>query len=431
MASDNIEKDLAWILRIFGKRGISHLLHLGTETSASLLTLAERDAASAALVHDYMTAAARTYDHADVLARQALQHADERLRPLIKQLPPDMRQLLSAQLDHRRLLILATEQELEQQMATSAGRAIRTELKDGTSALAASTHRRFIEQTRALLRASAVRPVSVEEADLLAGHRRLQTVLGDDWLESWSSVYTYLCRNADSILAHAEELKAATAGLDAARDAGAYAVRSAARRLTSARRRLGGHRSNIQGRVLEGYIPKWDRWIAEVNRVTQLAEEELQRLPDGWSSRRVTGGIWLDDAEVWDEAILLLRDATSGNKPLARLYMAAQYKAEKVLSAPDQVMRDILREVGGSTPGRAPVLRIRLDGRPVAYNLIPNPTGAPSLRYLANAAGGTVPSPELQQLASHGVALKQLTVDLRLNELDRIVDNLILALPSG
>lgn len=429
MAIDSTEKELAWILKIFGKREISSLLHLGPETSLSLLTLARRDAASAGLVRDYLELADLTCGHADPLARAALENADQRLRPLLKQLQPDTQRLVRAQLDHRRLLTLATPQELEQQIAAHAGRLITTELKNGTSALAASTHRRFTERIRKLLRASALRNVSIEEADLLAGYRRIQSVLGDSWVESWSSVYSYLQLNAESILAHCAELKAASAAVAAARGADSFGVRSAVERLTSARQRLGGHRSNLQGRILESYIPKWGVWNAEVNRVSRLAEEEARQLGSGWSSRRVTGGLWLDGAEVWDEAILLVSDLTSVGQARARLLMAAQYKAEKVLSGPNQVVRDIIfREARGLNLGRAPVLLIHVEGRPIAYNLIPNRNGATTIRYLVNAAGGTVPAQQLKQLTAHGVALKQLTVDLRTNQLERIVDTLVLAL---
>ena len=422
------------LLRKLGRNEITRMSQIGSEHTASLLTLAGRDAASAAAVRDFLKAIAATSGHGNPLAVQALADAQSRLRPLIKSLPRETRQMIEVELEHRALLTLTSTEELEALVAKSRQRITATGLDAGTSALAGLMHRQFKEQIRELLRQAAKRAVSIEEAALVGGYRRLTTVIGDEWRQGWSDIYAYLCNNADAIARRGKDIEAATAAQALVHQAGdAFRMRAAAKALDRARDSLGGYRNKIKGLVFEAYVPRWDGWLQVINRAETLAQAQLRELAGNrkdWTSRRVIGSLRLDGREIWDEAVILTREAQAVEPAQAVLVMSGQYKAQKLVTGPGQIPADWWREFGGETSrGRAPVLSFHIDGKPQlnAYNLVPSPSGAASLRYLATAAGGSFPADLLTALARHNIAVQQLSTDLGNTELDQIVDALVRA----
>lgn len=142
----------------------------------------------------------------------------------------------------------------------------------------------------------------------------------------------------------------------------------------------------------------------------EVAGLEARTLGRGWEVRRVVGDLYIDGAESWDEAILLVNPRMKQ----AKLFLAAQYKVEKQVTALKQVQNDALRE---TTPGRLPKLTFRDE----AYALVPMGPGKPSHRYIFNAEGGKVSAADITRLRAAGLEVQQLNLNLSVAEVDEVM----------
>lgn len=205
-----------------------------------------------------------------------------------------------------------------------------------------------------------------------------------------------------------------------------------------------GYINKLKGILFEAYASRSKEWKKKVGELTKEAEkyaEELTKearaaaktvreaaklankpvpeIPVGkWEVQRITGGMKLYDWETWDEAILLVRKTEKGEE--AMLFAAAQFKSERRLSALNQTIRDIDREVD---PIAASISMDENSLMPSIINLtngvksrqimlLPNKGGIPSKRFVLHTEGAGVSKTQEMLLASKGILIEKLELDI-------------------
>jgi hypothetical protein len=230
---------------------------------------------------------------------------------------------------------------------------------------------------------------------LMVGRRKLLTTLKGRWEDGWAPTFAYLREHAVNIAARARELKAAEATLAQVKSSGtSAAIQAAEQAVKEASGRVAGYLSKIKGLLGEAYVPLWRNWKIQMDSWMEVAQREAKALGRGWEAQRVVGDLRIDGAEAWDEAILLVNRDTKQVK----LFLAAQYKVEKQVSAITQAQNDALRETATAS-GKLPQVSFIVDGETYSgFALTPMPAGKSSHRYVFNASRGDFSAADIERL---------------------------------
>ncbi|MDQ0605401.1 hypothetical protein QF037_009746 [Streptomyces canus] len=395
-------------------KSLRRIVQLGGTANAYIQVIAhaKHDPVVVTAVERYLLAARRAEKHADTATRGLFAKADDTLAQHLTGLTGPDFDLLRRETAQRRLAVLADPAELVADFGPLATRAAR--VSQDIDLGAAMMQRAFLDRLRAV---AALDPAQLTAAQqlLLSGRRKVLKVLGGEWADSWEPIFGHLRRYAVGIAERARQVRAAEAALESARKTGkTTAVRAAEQALRHAKRVLGGSTSKVKGLLGEAYVPRWSGWKVQMDSWREVAELEARALGREWEVRRVVGDLYIDGAESWDEAILLVNPRTKQ----AKLFLAAQYKVEKQVTALQQVQNDALRE---TTPGRLPKLTFGDE----AYALVPMGPGKPSHRYVFNAEGGKVSAADIVRLRAAGLEVQQLNLNLSVAEVGELVAVLI------
>jgi hypothetical protein len=400
-----------------GRATVLRIVRLAPETAGAYFRLIQRsgnDPDVVAAVKAYVLAARRAEKYADDATKKLFAGADEVLTARLKRATDPDSQLLGRELAHRRLAVLGTPEGAPAKLDRAAARAVKAAA--GPDVYAATLQRGFFDRLRSIAALGEPNWTAAQRL-LMTGRRKLLSTLGGQWADAWEPTFAYLRDNAINIAPRIRAVRSAEAALDAARTSGsATAIRAAERAVETARQRVDGYLSPVKGRLGEAYVPRWDAWKIQMEGFLEVAQREARASGRGWEAQRVVGGLRLDGAEAWDEAILLVNRRTGH----AKLFLAAQYKVEKQVSALTQIENDILRETT-SAAGRLP--RVTFDGE--AFELTPMPVGKPSHRFVFNAAGGRFSSRDIDRLRAAGIEVNQLNLDISVAEFDQVARTLI------
>lgn len=392
-----------------------------------LIGAARHRSAVVAAVDQYLLASRRVESHADPAALAVFTRADAVLtQQLATVTGPDM-DLLRRELAQRRATVLLDPAALEERLRVAAERQ-RRRLRarpgpDGADLHAALLQQRFFQRLRDVAARGPAGWTS-EQRSLLRGYRKLRAVLGSQWADGWETTFRHLRENAVGIAGAGRELRSAVSALDEARAGGsAVLVRAAEARVQRARRRAHGHLSRIKGHLGEAYVPRWSAWQIQVDGFLDLARREVARRPGHWEVRRVTGDLRIGGRQAWDEAVLLVRRDVS--PPSAELFLAAQFKVEKRVSALRQVHDDARRETALVRHTAPVVLSFRSGDAIENVVLSPPGAGTASHRYVFNAAGGRFSAADVARLRQAGLDVNQLSLDVSVGEFDAVAEALM------
>lgn len=269
-----------------------------------------------------------------------------------------------------------------------------------------------------------------------AAFQKLGAVLGQGYSDGWEPAFAYVLSNLPNIRAADDAYLEA---LQRLAKAGAT-DQAAATALTRAKQARAGYTSKIKGLLGEGYVPRWEGWILQRDSLLEIAmrrAEELTEqsrrmgLGDEWVAVPVIGDLRIDGLESWDEAILLVQKPRTGaQRREARLFMAAQYKVEKRVSAVKQVQRDADREVGGELLGQAqsPLLTyVDPNGVKFTYDLAPGRLDQRPVRFFFAADGGRIPKRDVKELTAKGLEVYQDQMGLTIAEFDAVAERMMTA----
>lgn len=421
MAASPASRALAEEISLLSRKSLARIVRLAPKTANAYLRLlqaAGHDPEIVVAVERYLLAARRAERHADDATMQLFKAADDILRERLAGLKAREAEWLSRELAHRRLSILGETVA----STTKAARAPRRVPVPTSGDLgAAMLQRRFLDRLRTI---AALGQAQWTDAQILvlSGRRKLLHTLGGQWADGWEPTFRYLRDHAAKIADRVQNLRTAQSELEAARKGGSVtAIRAAEREVRRARDSANGFLSKIKGLLGEAYVPRWEAWNVQMDGYLELAGREAKALGPKWEVRRIVGELRIDGAEAWDEAILLVnREAGQ-----AKLFLAAQYKVEKHISALKQVENDVLRETAVAS-GRLPRLTFAEPGAPPStLALTPMVAGKVAHRFVFNAAGGRVSAAAIDRLRAAGVEVNQLNLDVTLEELNQIAMTLM------
>jgi hypothetical protein len=424
MANSTVSKQLAKEISRLDSAALRRIVRLSPRTANAYLRVIERsghDPAVMAAIDRYAVAAARAERHADDATRKVFAEMDAGLGKHLGSLPGKDIELLRREMAHRRAVLL------DKPPTSAPADAVRRGAEAATRDLdlgAALLQRRFLDRVRQVA-ARGQKSWSESERDLIRGFRKLRTALEGDWEEGWEPVFAYLRRHAPGMAERVRAQRAAESAVEQVRKTGSVtAVRAAEEAARRARRSSGADLSKLKGLLGEAYVPRWHEWKLQVQGYAEIAQREAKALPGRWEVRPVVGGLFIDGAEAWDEAILLVNRDTNQVK----LFLAAQYKVEKRVSALGQIENDVLRETATSA-GRLPQVTFREDGRLSApLHLTPMPSGKPSHRLLFNAEGGAVSATAIERLRATGITVDQLNLDVSVAQFEAVARSMLDAL---
>lgn len=406
------------IIQLSGK-SVQRIVRLAPKLAGGYLRLIARaghDPAVVAAVERYLVAARRAEKHADDATRKIFAQADNVLaKRLAEMTGPDV-ELLGRELAHRRLSVLSGSADDAAGAGRTAGRAAR-----GPDVGEAFLEKAFHDRLRSV---AALGPAAWTQThrQLLRGRRKLLAVIGGQWADGWEPTFRYLRDNADGIADRVRQVRAAEAALNKVKGSGsAVLVRAATEDVRQARRGLNAYLNKVKGLLGEAYVPRWKDWKLQVQGYLEVAGREARALPGKWEVKHVVGTLRIDNAEAWDEAILLVNRATT--PPQVKLFMAAQYKVEKRVSALVQIQNDVLRETATAS-GRLPRVTFLEQGEPQTFDLTPMPAGRESHRHVFNAAGGRVSAAAIERLRAAGLRVEQLNLDVSVAEFDQVTQAL-------
>jgi hypothetical protein len=434
MATLNPE-ELAEEIAHLSQTATTRVIRLSPELRSGFQSLLRGDTSGEveAAVEAYFLAAKRAESHLDAGARQAFEKTDAALAKHLSGAGRD-EELLRRELAQRRAALLTDPQTLAQE-AEQARRQTAQRLAGGgrpdIDVVAARMQSRFLERIRQVASEGQAAWTPAKRL-LMRGFGKLQKVIGGAWAEGWEAVFTYLRENEAALAERAKELQAAVDELAAAEAAGDVArVAAANGALSQARSRIGGYRSKIKGLLGEAYAPRWQSWLISLQGYLEIARRSAASLPGEWEVVPVVGDLRLEGKEVWDQAILLVRQGQPGRAAEARLFLAAQFKVEKQISALEQIENDVLRETTPGATSRLPVLTVDQSGRTETYLLTPMSAGEQTHRLLFNAAGGKLGPTAINRLQAAGIEVHQMNLDVSLAEMDSVVDTLIHTVGGG
>jgi hypothetical protein len=205
-------------------------------------------------------------------------------------------------------------------------------------------------------------------------------------------------------------------------------VRAARAALRKNRESYMGYLRKLQGTLFEAYAARSRAWLSATGKKLREARELAATLGPGWKAIRVTGGLRIGGREAWDEAILIVRQQKDRTAGEAILFMAAQFKAEKQLSAIRQTIRDAAREADSLTPyaeafSSSPnVITAVKGGKELAFTLVPSPGGVPTYRYIVNTAGTAIDEQEMALLAQLGAVVEHLELGITAQGMTALAD---------
>jgi hypothetical protein len=271
----------------------------------------------------------------------------------------------------------------------------------------------FLDQIAALSHRAAVFK-GADETFFLA-YRKLATTLGADLDSGWKQAFEYMADNADAIRAYRTEIERLEAAI--AKETDLDKLAQLRDKALPATRKSGVH-SKLKGLLGELYVRRWRDWRLIKSSYLEVANRAARRLGKAWEAVPVTGGIFLGGAESWDEAILLVN--RSRVPPEAKLFMAAQFKVAVEPRALQQTLNDIVREDASRS------LRIVLaDKTEEMFLLTPLPPDQVAHRWVANAAGGSVPLDDIAKLYEKQVQVQLQTMPISVDEFNVITDRLL------
>lgn len=408
---------------------------LGPELQRSILRLiqAAGDDGVILALKRYRAAYLRAELHRDPATLRAFDRASQRLDHYISRLGAAEAETLRREFAQRARAVHADRETLRTEAREASARASQRRAGQSTGdALelgAALIQRTFIERLRDVVRRlKAGTALAGDERTLLQGYRKLRSVIGGEWHEGWDDVYRYARANATSIAQAERRYIQALREFEAASAAGdPDALRRARQALKDAQSGRSGFHSKIKGTLGEAYAPRWSAWREQRESLIEAAGRLATSLPGNWEVRTFAGNVRLDDAEAWDEVILLVGRTAPGGPPEAKLFMAAQYKVEKQVTAIKQVTeRDVIRESAGLQRTQLPLLTI--DGQREAFALTPMPADESTYRYIFNAEEGRISAKDIATLRRVNVQVQQMTLDVTLTEFNAVADGIIAAI---
>ena len=414
-------------IAVLSERGA--VRRLGAKLQRPLLRLAEGPDGEkiVATMERYLLAVRRAELHGDAVANGELDRAGSALKKLLEKQSDLQAVVLHREIYLRRLMYVdkaGFAEALEKATAQARKRLLKAGMPDAAELGAAFIQRTFIDRLRAALSTlKSGASLAREELQLLRAYRKFRAVIGAEWTAGWDSIFRYVREQAPEIASAERRYLNAMEGLENALKRGeTKAIRAARQALTDAKQSRSGYFSKIKGLLGEAYVPRWSNWTLQREAFLEKAQGIAERLGPKWKVRHAVGDIRLDGKEAWDEAIFLVREDTGE----ARLFVAAQFKAEREISAAEQVGRDIAREAGGlaETP-KLSFLTIPGEAQPFA--LLPLPPGETAHRYVMSAAGGTLRESRLKFLEAIGVQVNHMDLDVSLDEFDAMVSAIIAA----
>lgn len=271
----------------------------------------------------------------------------------------------------------------------------------------------FLDQIAALSHRAAV--FKGADETFFRAYRKLATTLGADLDSGWKQAFEYMADNADAIRAYRAEIERLEAAI--AKETDLDKLAQLRDKALPATRKSGVH-SKLKGLLGELYVRRWRDWRLIKSSYLEVANRAARRLGKAWEAVPVTGGIFLGGAESWDEAILLVN--RSRVPPEAKLFMAAQFKVAVEPRALQQTLNDIVREDASRS------LRIVLaDKTEEMFLLTPLPPDQVAHRWVANAAGGSVPLDDIAKLYEKQVQVQLQTMPISVDEFNVITDRLL------
>ncbi len=262
----------------------------------------------------------------------------------------------------------------------------------------------------------AGRVLTASEEKFSIAYRKLSRLLGVDLENGWKRATDYLVKNAGAVKLYRQELERLSGYIAKETDPATLARLQKAYEWT---RKRGVH-NKLKGLLGELYADRWADWQLMKSGYQDLAEQLAGKLGKEWSVLPVSGGMYLGPDEIWDEAILLVREGTGGQE--AMLFMAGQVKVALVPDALNQTLNDITREALSTN------LRVVLaDGTERLFLLKPMPQGEKSYRWVLNAVGGGFPESHIAALQAKGVKVEQITMPISVDEFNLIADWLLKA----
>ena len=419
MAGFRLSRDLAKQIAELGAKTVSRVVRLAPTTSSAYLRLIQRsgnDKEVIAAVERYLVVARRAEKHADDATKKLFDAAHERLAARLEGIPGKDMDFLRGELKARRLAVLPEPEDVVAARKRRPARAAQVSHVPDPGAVL--LFRGFLDRLRAV---AALGDGKWDHAQrlLMTGRRKLLAAVGGEWAGGWEATFTYLRNHATKIAARARTLRSAQKALDDLRKSGTAtttALRAAEDDVRRAGRALDGFLSKVKGLLGEAYVPRWKTWNLMMDGYLEVARREARALGRGWEPQRVVGGLWVDGAEAWDEAILLVNRQTGE----AKLFLAAQYKVEKQVSALKQAQNDLGRETAIGAD-KLPTVTFTVDDVVQSgFKLTPMPVGKASHRFVFNAAGGRVSAADIERLRQAGIEVHQLHLDVSVAEFDQV-----------
>jgi hypothetical protein len=413
-------KELVQEIRTLSATSLQRIVKLGPKLANSYVRVIERsgnDPAVIEAVKQYLLAAGRAEGHADDATKQLFAAADGILAARLDAMTGADVELLRRELAQRRLAISAPPAQVD--VSKVGARAAK--VSRGADAGTALLYHGFLDRLRSVAALGASGWTDAQRL-LMVGRRKLLATLTGRWEDGWEPTFAYLRDHAVNIAARARELKAAEAALAQVKTSGTPAAIVAAEQAVSeASSRVAGYLSKVKGLLGEAYVPLWRNWKVQMDSWLEVAQREAKALGRGWEAQRVVGNLRIDGSEAWDEAILLVNRETKQVK----LFLAAQYKVEKQVSAITQAQNDALRETATGS-GKLPQVSFILDGETYrGFALTPMPAGKTSHRYVFNASGGDFSATDIARLRAAGIEVNQLNLDISVPEFDQVARTLI------
>jgi hypothetical protein len=424
-------RELVRRISALGREEITQIVRLSPRTVNAYLRLLEGNPSHelVSAVSDYLKAASRAELHPDPVILDMFRQADDRLGKEIAALNGPEKALLAREHAQRRAALLTDPGELASQAEAELEQARTRIPRPGGQVLdvvAARLQHGFFTRLREVA-ALGSSSWTEDQRLLISGYEKLTSVIGGAWREGWEPAFTYLSQNLAELAQRGKRLKAAREALQQALAAGNPAAVAAAKQAElAARQSAGGYLSKVKGLIGEAYVPRWKNWLIQIESFEEVAQRAAAELPGQWTVRPIAGNLRLDGAETWDQAILLARAGSPGSPPRAKLFLAAQFKVEKQVTALEQVERDAIRETATSAERALPFLTFEgPDGRVEGWFLEPMPAGQQSHRYVFNASGGRFSQADILRLRQAGIKVEQLNLDVSTAEMDAVANTLL------
>jgi len=259
-----------------------------------------------------------------------------------------------------------------------------------------------------------------------ATYQRMLTVVGNQAVDGWTRVFDYCAKNAQAIAARSRALREVEEKIAQAAPGSPALVPE----LRQAREIYGGNLYPIRGELAEIYLHHWPSWRLERSSLLEVANRiSRTKLRGGWKPAPFSGGALIDGKKAWDEGILLVKPPSPGDRiQRAALFVAAQVKVEKRVTALQQIINDRVREVG--TGGAPPILTLFEGNTQRDFVLETLPPDVEVLRYVFNAQGGKLSRADVALLQQHGLRATPRELDISIEGFDALASFIMDSAPD-